>query len=109
MAGSTGNSGAAGGMAVVANGAERGRLEPGLPPVSPGASTWPTWPSCLDLIIEYDPLRDDGQAYAERLAAAGVPTTATCLVGPIHGFLGFGGSLAQTAELVDLVVGALKT
>lgn len=39
---------------------------------------------------EYDPLRDDGRAYAERLRAASVAVSHTCHAGMIHLFYGFG-------------------
>lgn len=40
---------------------------------------------------EFDPLRDEGQAYAERLQAAGVRTIYRCHPGMIHLFYGMGG------------------
>jgi acetyl esterase len=38
----------------------------------------------------FDPLRDDGKAYAEALAAAGVPVRYRCYDDMIHGFFGMG-------------------
>ena len=65
--------------------------DPAHPRVSPGrvadVSNLP--PTCIHT-AEFDPLRDEGAAYAARLLAAGIQTTYTCHSGMIHLFYGLG-------------------
>ena len=45
------------------------------------------------LTMEFDPLRDEGEQYADRLSAAGVPTHAKRYDGAIHGSVSLAGAL----------------
>lgn len=45
-------------------------------------------PPALVITAQYDPLRDDGKAYADRLQAAGVAVTYKCYDGMMHLYLG---------------------
>ena len=42
----------------------------------------------------YDPLRDEGRAYSDRLAESGVPVLYECFEGMAHGFVTMGGAVA---------------
>ncbi len=65
-------------------------------------------PPALVLTAGYDPLCDEGEDYAARLAAAGVPVTRVRVEGMIHGFLTMGKLIPAANEAVAMIAAALK-
>jgi acetyl esterase len=57
-------------------------------------------PPALVITAGYDVLRDEGDRYAARLQAAGVPTEYSCYEGMVHGFFNRYGILDQTKVAV---------
>ncbi|MEA2801621.1 MAG: acetyl esterase [Rhodospirillaceae bacterium] len=55
-----------------------------------------------------DPLRDEGHAYADRLAAAGVRTIHREFDSLIHGFIGLRGAIQAAARAMDDMVAGLR-
>lgn len=55
-------------------------------------------PPTFLLTAGLDPLRDEGQAYAQRLASEGVETSTMCATGTIHGFLRMGKLIPATHD-----------
>jgi acetyl esterase len=65
-------------------------------------------PPALVITAECDPLCDEGAAYAQRLSAAGIPTTYTCYPGMIHGFFAMPALLDKGKQAVAEASAALR-
>lgn len=89
-----------------------GHVDPGHPQISPmKADDHSGLPSTLVITAEFDPLRDEGEVYAERIRAAGGDAACIRYDGMIHGFYGMN-ALTETAveaerEVVDMLRTAL--
>ena len=60
-------------------------------------------PAAYIITAGFDPLRDEGRAYAERLAQAGVAVTHECFEGQVHGFLVMGGVVAAAGHAIQRI------
>lgn len=56
----------------------------------------------------YDPLRDEGEAYAQRLVRAGVEVTQRRFGGQIHAFFSMPAAMPEAVEAEDLIASRLR-
>jgi acetyl esterase len=65
-------------------------------------------PPAFVAVAEFDPLRDDGELYAERLREAGVPVKLSRYDGMIHGFYWMIGALDGARRLHAEIAGEVR-
>ncbi len=86
-----------------------GDQDPLVPYISPiRADDLSGLPDALIITAEYDPLRDEGEAYGKRLQEAGVEAEIVRVDGMFHGFFGFGDFIDKARECMDDAAVALK-
>jgi acetyl esterase len=86
------------------------RLQPLASPLRATLAELSLLPPALIVTSEYDVLRDEGEAYAQKLGDAGVTVTAVRIPGTVHGFA-MVDALAETPGAVDclrLVIDSLR-
>src|SRR5262249_20806384 len=88
-------------------GPEGNRFDPRFAPIR--ASTLVGLPPALVLTAEYDPLRDEGEAYAEALSKAGVKTVAERYSTVNHGFFLLLGLLPAADAALQLIASWLRS
>ena len=66
-------------------------------------------PPATIITAQIDPLRSDGEAFAEKLKAAGVPVNYRNYEGVTHEFFGMSGAVAKAKEAVSFAAMNLRT
>lgn len=65
-------------------------------------------PAVMVITAEFDPLRDEGELYAERMRAAGVPVQLVRYDGMIHGFFAMGAVIDQGRAAIRQSAAAVR-
>lgn len=66
-------------------------------------------PSATVITAEFDPLRDEGEAYAQKLKEAGIAATLTRYTGVTHEFFSMAGIVDKAKQAVAEAAAGLKT
>lgn len=65
-------------------------------------------PEAMVITAEFDPLRDEGESYAQRLQASQVPTHYQCYDGMVHGFFAMSALIDRAKDAVTDASSALQ-
>lgn len=86
-----------------------GDADRGDPRISPlRHSTLHGLPPAVVVTAGFDPLRDEGRAYADALREAGVDVRYRCWDGLVHGFAQMRGAVGRAAQAIDAAAGDLR-
>lgn len=66
-------------------------------------------PPAIVITAEFDPLRDEGEQYADRLQEAGNQVTVMRYNGMIHGFFGIGAVVDQGKQAIEDAAAGLRS
>lgn len=72
------------------------------------AASFAGLPKTLIITAEFDPLRDEGEAYGASLLAAGVDVHTSRYPGMIHGFVNMAGAIPQGGDAEKQIAAQLK-
>jgi acetyl esterase len=84
------------------------RRDPRISPLYADAATMAAAPPALVITGEYDPLRDEGEAYAGRLREAGVAVEHVRYDGQIHAFFAMPAAIPAAKDAIERTVSALR-
>ena len=83
--------------------------DPRVSPLLAADETLRGHPPTLVVTAEFDPLRDEGRAYADRLKGLGVPVEYVCLPGTIHACVLFAGALKRGQTGLNRIARAFRS
>jgi acetyl esterase len=83
--------------------------DPGISPAYADDAALAASAPAFVITAEFDPLRDEGEAYAARLASLGVPVTARRFDGQIHAFYSMPAVIPAATDAIAQTIEVLRT